>query len=62
MNADEIARRISPGNPEGAALAAGRFMLRRIRELISAGESFAFETTSSGRSYIPLLERCKTAG
>jgi predicted ABC-type ATPase len=62
INADEIARRISPANPERAALAAGRVMLRRLRELISAGTSLAFETTCAARSYVPLLEKCKRDG
>jgi predicted ABC-type ATPase len=39
VNADEIARGLSPLNPEGSARAAGRLMIRRIHELISCGES-----------------------
>jgi predicted ABC-type ATPase len=62
INADEIARRISPGNVESAALAAGRVMLLRIQELVSTETSFAFETTCAGRSYVPLLEKCKRDG
>jgi predicted ABC-type ATPase len=62
INADEIARRIAPQNPEGAALAAGRVMLTRIEELIAAGTSFAFETTCAGRVYLRLLENCKLNG
>jgi predicted ABC-type ATPase len=62
VNADEIARRIAPQNPEGAALAAGRVMLTRIEELIAAGMSFAFETTCAGRTYLRLLENCKLDG
>lgn len=44
-NADEIALGLSPFNPEGSAVAAGRVMLQRLHELAQAGESFAFETT-----------------
>jgi predicted ABC-type ATPase len=62
INADEIARRIAPNAPEGAALAAGRIMLSRIGELIAAGTSFAFETTCAGRSYVSLLDDCKRDG
>jgi len=62
INADEIARRIDPNNPESAALAAGRIMLGRINELIAAGVSFAFETTCAGRVYLRLLENCKLNG
>jgi predicted ABC-type ATPase len=51
VNADEIARGLSPFNPEGSARAAGRLMIKRVHELISRGESFAFETTCSGRAH-----------
>jgi predicted ABC-type ATPase len=62
VNADEIARGLSPFNPEGVALAAGRLMLQRMQTLIRDRQSFAFETTCSGRAFIPLLRRCKAAG
>jgi predicted ABC-type ATPase len=62
VNADEIARGLSPFNPEGSALAAGRLMIERIHELISRGESFAFETTCSGRTHAKTLLRCREAG
>ena len=44
VNADEIARGISPFNPEGVAIEAGRIMLQRIDELMAGRETFAFET------------------
>jgi predicted ABC-type ATPase len=62
LNADEIARRISPEDVEGAAFAAGRQMIERMRALVRDGQSFAFETTCSGRSYISLLKNCQEAG
>lgn len=51
VNADEIARGISPFQPEKVAFEAGRLMLNRISELMEDGEDFAFETTLSTRSY-----------
>lgn len=51
VNADEIARGISPFQPEKVAFEAGRIMLTRITELMKDGEDFAFETTLSTRSY-----------
>jgi predicted ABC-type ATPase len=51
VNADEIARGISPFQPEKVAVEAGRLMLNRITELMEDGEDFAFETTLSTRSY-----------
>jgi predicted ABC-type ATPase len=59
VNADEIARGLSPFNPEGAAFAAGRLMIERIRSLVRNGESFAFETTCAGRSHAGWLQNCK---
>lgn len=58
LNADEIAREIAPQDVESASLAAGRRMIERMRDLVWRGESFGFETTCAGRSYLGLLERC----
>jgi len=62
VNADEIARGLSLFNPSEAAVTAGRLMLSRIGDLITKRESFAFETTCSGRAYGPLLNRCQQEG
>jgi predicted ABC-type ATPase len=62
VNADEIARGLSPFNPEGSAVAAGRVMLDRIRALVAAGQSFAFETTCAGRSHARLLRTSRDSG
>lgn len=62
VNADEIARGLSPFNFQGAAVAAGRLMILRMHALVRSGESFAFETTCSGRAYARWLQACKTAG
>ncbi|MBK7886176.1 MAG: AAA family ATPase [Bacteroidetes bacterium] len=51
VNADEIAKGISPFQPEKIAFEAGRLMLNRINELLYLNESFAFETTLSTKSY-----------
>ena len=51
VNADEIARGLSPFQPEKVAIEAGRIMLDRIDDLFSNNESFAFETTLSTKSY-----------
>lgn len=62
VNADEIARGLSPFNPEGAAMAAGRIMLDRMERLIEARTSFAFETTCAGRGHVSLIRRCQSLG
>lgn len=59
VNADEIAKGISPFQPEKAGIEAGRFMLKRIKKLLESGENFAFETTLSTRSYVQFVERAK---
>jgi predicted ABC-type ATPase len=50
LNADEIARRLSPADVEAAAFAAGREMIKKMRALVRDGRSFAFETTCAGKS------------
>ena len=45
VNADEIARGISPFNPEKVAIQAGKIMLNRIDELLNNHVDFAIETT-----------------
>jgi predicted ABC-type ATPase len=62
VNADNIAAGISPFNPEGVSVEAGRLMLLRIRELMEAKVDFAFETTLATRSYVSLVRRAKTIG
>ncbi len=51
VNADEIAKGLSPFQPEKVSFESGRIMLRRINELLKENETFAFETTLSTKSY-----------
>ena len=51
INADEIAREITPEEVEKVAFEAGRQMIEQINARIRKRESFAFETTLSARSY-----------
>ena len=62
VNADLIAAGLSPFRPEVAAVRAGRLMLREIKAKASAGESFAFETTLSGRGYARQIPRWQASG
>ncbi|HZP07383.1 MAG TPA: AAA family ATPase [Terracidiphilus sp.] len=62
LNADEIARRISPGNVDAAAFAAGREMLTRMHSFVNQGDSFALETTCAARSYLRFLQECRDVG
>lgn len=62
VNADEIAAGLSPFNPEGVALQAGRLMIERIIHLLREGETFAFETTLATRSYVKLIQQAQKRG
>ena len=62
VNADEIARGLSPFQPEKLAIEAGRIMLGRIHQLIIQAHDFAFETTLASRSFVALIEEAKQAG
>lgn len=62
INADEIARGLSPFQPEKAAIEAGRIMLQRMDHLMARGKTFAFETTLSGTTYLGRIRKAKTNG
>ncbi|MCW5910546.1 MAG: zeta toxin family protein [Cyclobacteriaceae bacterium] len=62
VNADEIARGLSPFQPETVSFQAGRIMLARISELINSKVDFGFETTLATKSYISLLNNSKRKG
>ncbi|WP_194850262.1 zeta toxin family protein [Nonlabens antarcticus] len=62
INADEIAKGISPFNPDGASFQAGRIMLERIHSLIESGKTFAFETTLATKSYRGFIEKAQAKG
>src|SRR3954470_11650323 len=62
LNADEIARGLSPLRPEIVAFKAGRLLLSELREQIARGETFALESTLSGRTYVNLFKKAKKLG
>jgi predicted ABC-type ATPase len=62
INVDLIAAGLSPFAPDKAAVQAGRLMLQEIRRRAKHGESFAFETTLSGRTYARMISQWKTLG
>jgi len=59
VNADEIARGLSPFQPEKAAIDAGKIMLLRIQELIKLHEDFSFETTLSAKHFINVIKKAQ---
>ncbi len=59
VNADEIAKGLSPFQPENVSIEAGRIMLNRIKELANKRIDFAFETTLSTKTYRNLILECQ---
>jgi predicted ABC-type ATPase len=62
INADLIAAGLSPLAPEQQLFTASRLFLQQIEHHITEGRDFAFETTLSGRGYLRLVQRLRSAG
>jgi len=62
VNADEIAKGLSPFNPESVSIEAGRLMIARINNLLIRKESFSIETTLAPLSYSKLINRAQKIG
>jgi predicted ABC-type ATPase len=62
VNADEIAKGLSPFQPEAVSIEAGRIMLQRINDLLDQNKSFAFETTLSTKSYKNKIKLAQSKG
>ena len=62
LNADEMARGLSPLDPTAVARKAGRLLLGEIDGCIEACHSFALESTLSGRSQLGVIRRAKASG
>jgi predicted ABC-type ATPase len=62
LNADEIARGLYPLKPSAGAVQAGRVLLMQVETSLRRRETFALETTLSGRTYIRLFRRALGLG
>lgn len=62
VNADEIAKGLSPFQPDKVAIEAGRIMLSRIKDLLNQNADFAFETTLATRSYAKFIQEAQAKG
>ena len=62
LNADVIAERLSPGNPDAVLLEAGRQLLAEVDRHVEERRSFCLETTLSGKAYHRLLRRVRAEG
>ena len=62
INADEIAKGLSPLDFEAGLLRAGKLFLENLNQKILQRKDFAFETTLSGRTYLPRIVEWRKAG
>ncbi|MDX9783090.1 MAG: zeta toxin family protein [Bacteroidales bacterium] len=62
VNADEIARGISPFKPESVSIQAGKIMIERINNLMANGTDFAIETTLATRIYAKIIKYAQERG
>ena len=62
INADEIAKGLSPLDYNAGLLQAGKIFLETLNQKIAQRKDFAFETTLSGRTYLPRIVEWRKAG
>ena len=62
INADLIAAGLSPFAPDREAFKAGRLMLEEIDDCIEREQSFAFETTLAGLTYVGRIRKWQELG
>ena len=62
VNSDEFAKGLSPFNPEKAAIKASRFVIMKIRHLISKQMDFAVETTLATRTLLKTVKMAQSNG
>ena len=62
INADEIAKGVSPLNFEAGLLQASKIFLQSLNQKLENKETFAFETTLSGRSYLTQIPQWQQDG
>lgn len=59
INADMIAKGLSPLDPEAVQVESGKIFLRLLDEKIAHRKDFAFETTLSGKHYLNRVKKWK---
>mgnify|MGYP006299434289 FL=1 len=62
VNADEIAKGLSPFDPEKASIQAGKLMLKKVYQLLDKNHDFAFETTLAAKSHRNIIEKAQIKG
>jgi len=59
LNADEIAKEISPNAINSVPISAGKVYFKRLSEFFERKKSFAVESTLSGNNIIRIIEKAK---
>lgn len=62
LNADEIARGLSPLMPSAGAIRAVRLLLAQLKDHLRRRETFALESTLSGKTYTRLFQSARELG
>ena len=62
LNADEIARGLSPLKPSAGAIQAARLLLTQVGDCLFRRQTFALESTLSGKTYIRLFRYARQLG
>ncbi len=59
LNADEIAKEISPNVINSVPISAGKEYFKRLGIFLKSGKSFAIESTLSGSNIIRIIKKAK---
>ena len=60
LNADEIAKEISPNAINSVPISAGKLYFKRLKTFFENNKSFAVESTLSGNNIIRIIEKAKS--
>ncbi len=62
LNADEIAKEISPNAINKVPISAGKVYFKRLNEFLKKDVSFAVESTLSGMNIVKIIDKAKLNG
>ncbi|MBQ7268352.1 MAG: zeta toxin family protein [Bacteroidales bacterium] len=62
VNSDEFAKSLSPFDPSAASISASRYMILKIKYLLSRNLDFSIETTLATRSLVNTIKQARTQG
>jgi predicted ABC-type ATPase len=62
LNADEIAKELSPDSPQNSKISAGKTFFKKLGEYVDNEKSFLIESTLSGRYLIKFIKELKEYG